>query len=260
MEIDIKINCIAMRTLSVLAFIVLTLKSSAQLIVNVENSRIQSDTTGWAGSAGTSFSYTKNVQEILSANANAHLQYKTQKDLYLVLANYNLLTSFNQKLVNNMFYHLRYNRKLGKVVRWEAFTQWQQNRLSNIDLRAVLGTGPRFKLHETKSFRIYAGALAMYEYEVERASTFIHRDIRSDNYASFTFKPNAVFDVTSTTFYQPLFRQLNDFRILSQVTFNVKVSKHFSIVTNWDYLYDAFPAEGSPNVNLTVTNGFSYTF
>lgn len=248
------------RIFPVLAFIVFSLTTSAQLIVNVENSRIQSDTTGWAGSAGTSFSYTKNVQQILNINANAHLQYKTQKDLYLILANYNLLTSFSQKLVKNMFYHGRYNRKLGKIVRWEAFTQWQQNRFSNIDLRAVLGTGPRFKLHESERFRIYAGVLSMFEYEVEKGSTLIHRDIRSDNYVSFTFKPNTGFDVTSTTFYQPLYRQSNDFRIMNQVIFNVKVTKRFSIVTNWDYLYDSFPAKGSPNVNLTVTNGFSYTF
>ena len=248
------------RLVHVAAFLFFSINSFPQLIVNVENSRIQYDTTGWKGDVGTSFSYTKNVQQILSINATAHLQYKTEKDLYLLLGNYNLLTSFNQKLVNNMFYHLRYNRKLGEVVRWEAFTQWQQNSLTNIDLRAVVGTGPRFKMLESKKVRIYLGALAMYEHEIDKAPKVVLNDIRSDNYLTFTFNPNPVFDVTSTTFYQPLFRRFSDFRILNQVTFNIKATKHFSISTNWDYSYDAFPALGTPNVNFTITNGFNYTF
>src|SRR3954464_7377301 len=78
--------------------------SRAQLIVNVENSRIQSDTTGWKGNVGTAFSFTKNVQEVLNVNAVFHLQYKTQKDLYLLLANYNLLKANSQNFTNNMFY------------------------------------------------------------------------------------------------------------------------------------------------------------
>lgn len=237
-----------------------TVTSSAQLIVNVENSRIQSDTTGWKGDAGTSFSYTKNVQEILSINATAHLQYKTEKNLYLVLGNYNLLTSTDQQLLNNMFFHLRYNRKLGEVLRWEAFTQWQQNNINNIDLRALVGTGPRFKLHDTKTFKIFAGALAMYEHEVDKMPKEIHNDLRSDNYVSLTFQPNSVFDATSTTFYQPLFRKLSDFRVLNQIVFNIKATKHFTIVTNWDFSYDTDPALATPRVNITFTNGFSYTF
>lgn len=240
--------------------IVITPSSFGQLIVNIENSRIQTDTTGWKGNAGTSFSYTKNVREILNINASMHLQYKTEKDLYLLLANYNLLTSFNQNLLNNMFYHFRYNRKLGKVVRWEAFTQWQQNKINNIDLRAVIGTGPRCKLHESKSLKVYAAALTMYEHEVDKSPNVTFNDIRSDNYLTFTFRPNAVFDVTSTTFYQPLYHKLKDYRILNQIVFHIRATKHFSISTIWDYSYDAFPPEGTPKVNFLVTNGFQYTF
>jgi hypothetical protein len=247
----------------ILFFILIMLHSylsSAQLIVNVENSRIQSDTTGWKGDVGTAFSYTKNVQEILNINARMHLQYKTEKDLYLLLANYNLLTSFSQKLLNNMFYHFRYNRKLGKVVRLEAFTQWQQNSINNIDLRAIVGAGPRFKMLDSKRWKIYAGVLAMYEHEVDRAPKVVFNDLRSDNYLTFTYKPNDVLSVTSTTFYQPLFRQINDYRVLNQVVFNIKATKHFAITTNWDFLFDSNPAVGTPTSNFMVTNGFSYTF
>lgn len=234
--------------------------SGAQLIVNVENSRIQSDTTGWKGNIGTSFSFAKNVQQVLNINASLHVQCKTQKDLYLVLANYNLLKANDQDFSNNLFYHLRYNRKLGKTVRWEAFAQWQQNKITNIDLRTLIGTGPRFKLTQSKNFRLYVGTLMMYEYERDKNPDVSYKDIRGDAYVSFTYKPNPVFDVTATTFYQPLIRAPKDFRILNQITFGIKATKHISLSTNWDYSYDAFPAAGTPNINYVISNGINYNF
>lgn len=249
-----------MRLLLVSIFLIFSFASSAQLIVNVENSRIQSDTTGWKGNIGTSFSFTKNVQQILNINAALHLQYKTEKDLYLLLANYNLLKSNNQEFSNNMFYHLRYNRKLGKVVWWEVFTQLQQNNITNIDLRALFGTGLRFKLIKSKTFKSYAAALVMYEHERDKKPTVTYDDIRGDAYLTFTYKPNPVFDITATTFYQPLFKMLKDFRILNQIAFSIKATKHLSVSTNWDYSYDAFPAVGTPDINYMISNGINYTF
>lgn len=243
-----------------LALLLGSVSTHAQLIVNVENSRIQSDTTGWAGSLGTSFSLVKNIQQVLNINAFMHLQYKGQKDLYLLLANYSLLKGNQQELSNNMFYHIRYNRKLSKVVRWEAFTQWQQNRITNIDLRFLAGTGPRFKLYESRRFKLYAASLVMYEYERDKMPYVAHKDFRGDGYATFTYKPNAAIAITSTTFYQPLLRDLADFRILNQEAITIKATKHFSITTSFDYLYDAFPATGTPNINYTINNGFNYTF
>ncbi len=248
------------RLLFFLLFLSFSFTSRAQLIVNVENSRIQSDTTGLKGDVGTSFSLAQNVQQVLNISGAMHLQYKTQKDLYLLIANYNLLKANKQNFSNNMFYHLRYNRKLDKHVRWEVFTQWQQNSITNIDLRALYGTGPRFKVIDSKVFKIYAGTLVMYEHERDKNPEVTYNEIRGDAYVSFTYKPNPVFDVTATTFYQPLFRTPKDFRVLNQITFSIKATKHLSITTNWNYSYDAFPAIGTPDINFDISNGINYTF
>lgn len=229
-------------------------------IINTESARIQSDSTGWLGTAGTTFTFTKNVQEILDINATVHLQYNNEKNLYLLLANYNLLKGRNETLSNNMFYHLRYNRRLNKWFRWEAFTQWQQNTVTNIELRALLGTGPRLRLHESKRFKLYLASLAMFEHEKELAPARTYNNMRSGNYVSFTYQPNSIFSVTTTTFYQPLYRDFSDYRILNQLTLTVKATRHFSITTNWTYLFDAFPAAATPKVNYSISNGFQYVF
>ena len=46
-----------------------------------------------------------------------------------------LLKGNKQDLTNNLLFHFRYNRKLSEAVRWEVFTQWQQNTITNIDQR-----------------------------------------------------------------------------------------------------------------------------
>jgi hypothetical protein len=230
-------------------------------IVNIESQRMHSDTVGWLGSVGSTFSLVKNTQQILSLNANAHLQYKTQKDLYLFLASYDLLKASSSDLSNNTFIHLRYNRKLNKWLTWEVFTQLQQNAVTGIDLRSLAGTGPRFKIYKTNKLHLYAGMAAMYEYEREAVKPpVIHKDVRSSNYFSFTYMPSSIFNLVFTTFYQPLFSNFSDYRIFNETILNIKATKHFSIITAFNYLYDAFPVQGVPKVNYTISNGFSYTF
>lgn len=230
-------------------------------IINVENARMQSDTTGWMGSAGALLSLTKNTEEIFLVQLNAHLQYKTQKDLFLILGNYGFLSGSSQNLINNSFIHLRYNRKLNKILRLEFFTQILQNPVTKIDYRILTGAGPRFKLAENKKFRLYAASLVMHEYERElNVEKTIHNDIRSSSYISFSFQPNENTEMVNTVFYQPLFSYLNDYRILDQFKFSVKAGKKLALNFNVNYLYDNKPVVGVPRINYTVSTGIEYDF
>lgn len=230
-------------------------------IINVENARMQSDTTGWLGSVGALLSLTKNTEEIFLVQFNAHLQYKTQKDLFLILGNYGFLSGSSQNLINNSFFHLRYNRKLNTILRLEFFTQVLQNPVTKIDYRILTGAGPRFKLAEKKNFRLYAASLIMHEYERElNEEKTIHNDIRSSSYVSFSFQPNENTEMINTVFYQPLFSYLNDYRILDQFKFSVKAGKKLALAFNVNYLYDNKPVVGVPRINYTISTGIEYDF
>ena len=230
-------------------------------IVNIESQRMQSDTTGWLGNINTGFLFEKNAVQVLNINANAHVEYKTAKSIYLFLVNYNFLKGDGQTLNNNFFYHLRYNYKISKVVRWELFTQLQQNNVTGIRLRFLAGTGPRFKLAGNKHFSFYAATSAMYEYEEEQTVPPIyHNDLRNSSYVSVTYKPGENAEIISTIFYQPLFANLKDYRILNEISVKFKFVKHFSFTTSWYYLYDTRPAASTPKLNYSVSNGIGYDF
>lgn len=230
-------------------------------IVNVESKRLQSDTTGWLGSLGTSFQLENSAVKVISINAEAHLEYKAPKSLYLFLVNYNLLKGEEKTLQNNLFYHLRYNYKFSNLLRWEIFTQMQQNNLAGIKSRFLIGTGPRFKISGTKKLALYASTAIMYENEHELTKPItIHKDLRSSSYVSISWKPAENLDIVSTLFYQPLYKDLSDFRILHDLSLNFKFTKNFSFVTSWNYLFDSKPATDIPEEIFTLKNGVRYTF
>ena len=128
------------------ATVLITANSSVAQIVNMESQRYRTDTTGWAGSVGGNFALTNYGQKIFDVDANAHVQYKSKRSLYLFLGGYGFLKGDQQSYVDYGFLHLRYNYKLTKVLRLEAFTQLQQNTITKVQFRYLVGAGPRFKL------------------------------------------------------------------------------------------------------------------
>lgn len=141
------------------------------------------------------------------------------------------------------------------------FTQLQQNSVTGIDLRLLAGTGPRFKLSSNKQFAFYAATAAMFEYEKETTTPPIyHRDIRSSSYVTATFKPTANAEFVGTVFYQPLYSNLKDYRILNELSAKFKIIKHLSFSAAWYYLYDSKPAALTPKLNYSISNGIEYDF
>ena len=232
-------------------------------IVNIESARMQSDTVGWMGGAGAAMSLTQNTQQVFGVDLSAHLQYKTSNDqgLWLILGDYNFLRIGGEKYISNGFGHLRYNKKVNAWLRWEFFTQLQNNQVTQIDSRFLLGTGPRFKIFKTEIFRLYAASLVMYESEKERTEPVIkHEDIRSSSYVSFTFIPKENIQVISTTFFQPLLKNFSDYRILNQASLKVKAGKHFGLSLKWNYLHDTFPAGTAPKTTYSFASGVDFEF
>jgi len=235
---------------------------SAQ-IVNIESARMQSDTVGWMGGAGAAVNLTQNTQKIFGADLAAHLQYKTSNDkgLWLILGNYGFLKAGDSRFISNGFAHLRYNRKVNDWLRWEVFGQFQNNIITQIDSRLLAGTGPRFKLIKNKVFRLYAATLFMFESEKERTTPAVkHNDLRSSSYVSFTYTPRDNIEIISTSFFQPLFKKISDYRLLNQVALKVKATEHFSLSVRWHYLHDRFPAGTAPRTTYTFATGIDYDF
>lgn len=241
------------------------LHASAQVacaqVVNIESERLKTDTNGLYGSVSADFALTSNTKTVVVFDGMAQLEYKYDKDLYLLLGNYGLVNGDKESFSNNAFIHFRYNRKMTRHLRWEIFTQLQFNKISKINLRYLAGTGPRFKLVEAEKIALYAATLVMFEYEEDDTTeNSIHRDVRSSSYVSFTLPLTENLEIISTTYYQPLYTDFSDFRIMNQVSAALLISEKLQLEPKFNFLYDSRPVAGVPEVNYSLMIGLKYQF
>src|SRR5690606_41037490 len=75
-----------------------------------------------------------------------HVQYKWERDLLLVVADYKLTKSDDVSFEDAAFLHFRHNREFTELFRWETFTQIQHNKMSKLKYRYLAGSGPRLRL------------------------------------------------------------------------------------------------------------------
>lgn len=229
-------------------------------IINVEDERIITDTTGWAGTAMLSFDYSKNTKELLKIGSNLHLQYKTLKSLYLCLGEYKITNASGKDFENAAVLHLRYNYKLKKTLTAEIFTQTQFNKLLKVDLRWLTGFGPRVKIFGMEKFLMYAATLYMYEYEELKEFSTYNRYHRLSSYISFSLSLGSNFRLTNTTYFQPRLDYFNDIRISSHSNMMIQLTKRLSYVISYKYFFDKFPAPDVPNETHDLSNALMLKF
>ena len=249
-----------MRYILCAGFVLMSIFSFSQ-IVNIETQRLHSDTTGWFGKIQTGFALQQNVTRVLNITAGANVEYKSLKDLYIILANYNLLRANGQSFNNNVFTHLRYRHNFTEKFSWEVFTQVQNNNVTGIDLRFLAGTGPRFKVINSPKITFYAASAVMYEYEKELTKPpVVHNDLRNSTYLSLSWKSSDDAELSGTLFYQPLFKNFSNYRLLNEINISYKIFRQLSLTAGWHYLFDTRPAAGTPKLNYSISNGFEFEF
>lgn len=249
-----------MRYFYILLFLSFSFQATSQ-ILNAESLRKVTDTSGFTGSASLDFSMKKDVNEYFGLTSNIHLQYKMNKHFVLLKNDIEFQKIEGNKFANSGISHLRYNYKVLPRIKWEVFIQAQYNKVSKINFRGLLGTGPRFKLTTSEKYKFYLGTLIMYEQEeLDDQVTPIQRDLRGSTYFSFSLYPTKNTTIISTTYYQPKLSAFEDYRISSQSSLLIKMFEDFAFKTTYTFTYDRFPAIGIPNSQYDFSSGVVYMF
>ena len=237
---------------------------SAQEIFNIESLREETDKK-WTGSIGLNMGFIKNTNSIFWISNSEYVQHKNSKntDYWLLYNSMSFQKLEGESFVNRGTQHLRYNRKITEKTKLEAFAQTQYDAISQIDIRLLIGLGPRFKLSNNDScYRIYLGTLVMYEYEKTTVTMGkeIQNNYRGSCYLSLNFYPTETIKIVSTTYYQPLIDSFSDYRLSSGTSVEFKIIEKLSFTANFNYSFDAFPVEGIPKAQYELTNGLKYEF
>jgi hypothetical protein len=229
-------------------------------VVNIEKERKQIK-PGFQGQIYFGGNFTQNTKQILQVDFGGDVQYTWKSNTVIWLNDVSLLKYFSSNtqtdLINKNFEHIRYNYTFrdSSFLTYEAFFQRQQNRLRYINMRLLYGTGFRFRIIKTKTFRFFVAPLVMHEYEQMSDSLHtVERMLRGDFYISAWFKLAKNLSLVHVTYYQPAiidlgssrqFKPWRDYRIASEtdLCFSL-ISNKLSLSWVLDLNYDSYrPAE-----------------
>jgi len=190
-------------------------------IVNIENLRKEKDSIGWSGYARLEFNLEKNRNRILGLSNQLRVQYKGKKNTIFLVHDMDFKEVNAVSIVNNTTQHLRFSHTISPKVSYEAFLQSQSDRISEIKLRVLVGTGFRFNVYKSEKAKFFLGSTIMFEYEnsTEEILDDIHRDFRNSTYLSFKINPNKNVSIISSNYFQPRIDMFSDYRIFSQPHF-----------------------------------------
>ncbi|GAA5222431.1 DUF481 domain-containing protein [Membranihabitans marinus] len=230
-------------------------------IINVENARKTTDTTGLAGGASVMGSYFNNTNAVWNIKTATDIQWKTDKKIYYFLTDWTMLKTDQTDLQNLLYLHLRYNYKFNQRWRLESFLQYQYNKIQLINNRILSGIGPRIKLLENETSKIYFGSLLMAEWEDQddEIDDWVYHT-RLSNYLSFTIGQSDVFSFRSTTYYQPSLHLWKNFRIHNEEKFEFYMTEILSLISTLRYSYDRFPVLDAPKFTFQMVFGLKFSF
>lgn len=243
----------------VLFILLIICKTADAQLVNIESQRIQSDSIRFVTALDLQYNYQNNNNEELSMlNFSGTHQHKTKnlKNYFLLLGNIDYSLANGDELSNSGLIHIRYNRKLNKKLRLEAFTQYQYNRILGIERRNLIGIGPRYKINKSEKTLFYIGSLLMQEYEKTSDNTKIISYQRLSNYLSFSIKNESkTLEFTSVVYYQPNVNLWEDYRLSSQTSLAFNITSKLQFVNSINYGYDSYSPTNVSKKNIVLTNG-----
>ncbi len=217
-------------------------------LVNIEASRIKTDSVRFVLSDGVSFSYNdNNGKDLLQLSNKLSCQVKSKnlRHIYLLLSRYKWVKTKSDDFVNIFFAHLRYNYKMTVVTRLESFVQYQNNRVLDVDARVVYGVGLRFKVIRRQNLWAYLGTSYMYEYERSHKYHFDVWQHRSSNYVSLVARfANTRLTLSNTLYFQPLYEDIKDYRVLLDMELGYKIIANVAFTTGVDYFFDSHTPSG----------------
>lgn len=228
-------------------------------VVNIEGRRFMQDSVPWAGYANFRFNVAESGQRSLSLGLNGAVQYIKGRDRYMFINDLAFSQVETNDFLNTGFQHLRYNYRKDSLWTGEVFAQAQYNKPLRLDLRLMLGAGPRLTAVDNARMRVNIGTAVMVENEhvTNGPTTNIGR---SSSYVSATLKFTEMASLTAVVYYQPKLFDASDHRIALEGGLLINVTKRMTVESRLNLLKDSAPPETVNALSYSWNNLFGFRF
>lgn len=232
--------------------------------VNVEPLRAQIDRDGFGARFSASVaSYAGNTRGIVfggsalaGGRSGRHFAYANLTGDYAAL---NATVS-----VAKWFLHARYNYEITGSLLGEAFGQLESDRFRSVELRQLLGAGPRLELFETEDGSLYFGTSYMLEYTrlnsgdegLARKRT-LHR---WNNYLSVNVRLDERILLSSVGYFQPRLDDFSDYHVLSISSVGFKITNRLQSRLDCTVRYESVHPNDVEGADLELKSALELVF
>ncbi len=261
----------------------LTAPAAAQ--VNTESMRLGADEPGWGGTFDLNSSLQRGNTEREVLGAGTRLQYawpppaETEGDdaqddnlaegpantLFLT-SNYSFTRLNENRFVNNALSHLRFIRRHSPRVSYELFGQHQFNEFIRLEQRLLFGGGGRFLVLQAPRTEMFLGTGYMLEGETLDLAGELPEARRSEHHRStnyLTVRYNSEderFRLVETLYVQTRVDRLEDYRLLSETSFEIQLLRRLALAINLNVTHDSEPPTGVKDTDVVLSNSLRYSF
>ena len=259
--------------------------------VNTENMRVGANEPGWGGTFDVNASLQQGNTEREILGGGVRLQYAWPRldaagksesgpdetesgdeetggpgNVIFLVSNYSFSRANDNRYVNNAQGHLRFIRQHSPSISFEVFGQYQFNEFIRLEDRFLAGGGGRFALVQAERTEVFAGIGYMLEQETldlpapqpDGTNSEHHR---STNYLTVRYNSkDERLRLVQTLYAQPRFDRLQDFRLLSETSFEIQLFRQLALAINLNVAHDSEPPAGIKETDVVLSNSLRYSF
>lgn len=241
-------------------FCLLIFTSSTWAISNIENERPNLPEQGFSGSIKIGLNGKTGNEEKKSNECGVKIIYRMDDEIFMALFDREYGTNKKIKTTDNSFAHARWVHLFNNQWAIEGFAQREENEFDNLTSRVLGGGGIRYMLSQEKD--VYSFALGFGTFhEIEKQNLISYEEKnqlwRINTYYTYKYQLNNQVTLVNTTYAQPDASDFNDYRLLFDVGFNVRLTNSLQLKFNYKLSYDSKPAKNLlvlPPINNYKTN------
>lgn len=187
-------------------------------------------------------------------------------NVVFLTSNYSFTRLNGSRYINNALTHVRFIRRHGARTFFEVFGQHQFNEFTRLERRLLLGGGGRFALLRAERSEIFLGAGYMLERETLDLAADLPDARRSEHHRStnyLTVRYNSEDDrlrLVQTLYAQPRLDRPEDFRLLSETSFEIQIVRRLALTINLNVAHDSEPPTGVEETDTVLSNSLRYSF
>lgn len=246
--------------------VLLALPSIARAqVINVQTLLSDETEEGWHAEATAGGSYLTGNVPFLTARGALLIRYDKDVNTVISSTTIDFGRGGGAPFLNRQTSHLRYQRELTETVTWEAFLQGTHDQVWRLNIRALVGTGGRFRIYQTDKTELVGGLGYFFEHErLSRQedvgdSGLKRYNHRLGSYGTFAWKPDPVISLQQTVYFQPRLDDPTDLRLMSLTALGMKVKDNLAVSASLQIQYNTWTPETILKLDTTTLYQLTWT-